>query len=110
MRLGWGRVRMWRGVGVPWPVILDVVFLNFLDVMVRLWVIHPLGATDKLVFIRERYKSGEEQSTYYFQAKSLNKQSGGNTTAMPQKTGLVQSLPLTPVHSVEKLSRGAISA
>jgi len=93
---------------LPRSIILNIIFLNFLDVVVGLWIIHPLRTT--LSISKALVTSAETDSTYYFQAKSLSKQSGGNTTAIPQNTGLVQSLPLTPVHSVEKLSLGAISA
>jgi hypothetical protein len=30
---------------LPWSVILDVVFLDFLNVMVRLWIVHAFGTT-----------------------------------------------------------------
>lgn len=73
--------------------------------MVGLWIIHPLRAKD-LVSIRIT-PSQSQGSTYYFQAKSLSKQSGGSTSAMPQKTGLVHSRAFTPVHSVEKFNIGA---
>jgi hypothetical protein len=33
---------------IPRPVILDVVFLDLLDVMVRLWVVHSLGTVHSL--------------------------------------------------------------
>lgn len=29
---------------IPWAVVLDIVFLNLLDVVVRLGVVHALGA------------------------------------------------------------------
>jgi hypothetical protein len=25
----------------PWPIVLDIVFLDFLDMMVGLWEVHP---------------------------------------------------------------------
>jgi hypothetical protein len=28
---------------IPWPIVLDIVLLDFLHVMIRLWIVHALG-------------------------------------------------------------------
>ncbi len=51
-----------------------------------------------------------EWITYYFQAKSLDKQSTGRTSPCSQKTGLGNNLGTTPSYSVENPSFGATVA
>jgi hypothetical protein len=38
---------MWA-YDIPWSVILDIVFLDFLDVMVGLWIVHAFCTKKKV--------------------------------------------------------------
>ncbi len=91
---------------LPWSVVLDVVFLDLLDVMVGLWIVHAFGATES----QRRYGKQGVVNTYYFQAKSLDKQRTGRTSPWIQKTALVNRTGTTPLYSVENPSLGATVA
>lgn len=50
-----------RALYVPWPVVLDVVLLNFLHMMVRLWVVHALGVFPRKVADQTYGRQGDDR-------------------------------------------------
>lgn len=67
---------------VPWSVILNIVFLDLLDVVIGLRVIHSFRAVRRKVSSWSSVQAKKDVETYYFHAKSLNKHRGGSTTAI----------------------------
>ena len=46
---------------VPWSIVLDVVLLNLLHMMVRLWVIHALGVFPRKVAYQTNRRQGDDR-------------------------------------------------
>ena len=46
---------------VPWSVVLDVVLLNLLHMVVRLWVIHALGVFPRKVAYQTNRRQGDDR-------------------------------------------------
>jgi len=88
------------GKGVPWSVIRDVEFLDFLDVMIFFGIVHSSGTVISLVNV----------GGYYFHAKSRMRHITGIITMVAQNATLPSRWGRIPWYSRENPRRGATKA
>ncbi len=93
---------------IPGSIVLNVIFLNLLNVVICLRVVHSFRTVIQLA-LHAKIRT-EVVGTYYFHAKSLSKHPTGSTSPWIQKTGLVNNLGTTPIYSSESPTFGATVA